>query len=129
MWYKCQLLDIYKIYGVIFVYRNNRSYEEETYNRGYNPCREKDENEIDIDKTKIEVENAINTSINNKGILIQIGALIIFDDVFGTSGLTANIEGTPFELKLDEAGSITINGIKLDAEALKENKALVVKKG
>ena len=109
------------------MYNKNRScHEEETYNRGYNPCHEDEENDIDIEKTN-KIEEAINASINNKGFLIQIGALIIFDDVFDDSGILTNGVATPFELKLDEAGSITINGTKLSAETLKD-KTLVVKK-
>lgn len=95
----------------------------------YDPCYDEElENQVDIEKNKNEIDNAINASINNKGILIQIGALIIFDDVFGTPGIAANIDGKPFELKLDENGVITINGTKFDAETLKENKTLIVKK-
>lgn len=108
------------------MYRKRSCYEDEFNNlANYKTCKE-EENEIDIDKNKIEVEDAINTSINNKGFLIQIGALIIFDDVFDLP-VISSVGGTPFELKIDEAG-ITINGTKLDTEKLKDTKALIIKK-
>jgi len=91
------------------------------------------ENEIEIEKKFYEVEESINTSINNKGFLIQlqIGALIIFDDVFGsTANALANINGNPFEIKLDENGKLSINGNKIAIESLSNgNKTVVIKNG
>lgn len=91
------------------------------------------ENEIEIEKTNYEIDDSINSSINNKGFLVQvqIGALIIFDDVF-SSGVAAlsNLNSNPFEIKLDENGSISINGSKIDVESTNnENKTIVIKNG
>lgn len=111
--------------------KNNNQYDQESnYNNCKPKCKEEVENEIEIEKTKYEVKESINTSINNKGFLVQIGALIIFDDVFGANGALASLDGKPFEIKLDETGNLYINGNKLGIESLNnENKSILIKNG
>jgi len=98
-------------------------------------CRPEDvENDIEVERKNYEIEDSINSSINNSGILVQvqIGALIIFDDVFG-SGVEAaltNADGSPFQIKLDENGSISINGSKVDVESSNNGaKTIVIRNG
>lgn len=107
-----------------------QKYDKELADRNCRPNPPEDA-EDDIVVERNEIKESINSSINNKGFLVQIGALIIFDDVFDSypTGL-ANIDGNPFEVKLDENGSISINGNKLDIEALNNgSKTIVIKNG
>lgn len=111
---------------------NRSSYDQELAVRNCRPNSQEDvENEIEIEKTKYEIKESINSSINNKGFLVQIGALIIFDDIFDSDSVAlANIDGNPFEIKLDETGNISINGNKLDIESLNNgNKTIIIKNG
>lgn len=97
-------------------------------------CRPDPKEDIEVERKNYEIEDSINSSINNCGILvqIQIGALIIFDDVFGSrveEALT-NADGSPFEIKLDENGSISINGNKVDVESSNNGaKTIVIRNG
>lgn len=91
------------------------------------------ENDIEVEKTNYEIENSINSSINNKGFIIQlqIGALIIFDDVLslGVEALANNINGNPFEMKLEENGNISINGKTFDISSSDGSKTIVIRNG
>jgi len=96
--------------------------------------RPEDIDNIEVERKNYEIEDSINSSINNSGILVQlqIGALIIFDDVFGSGIATAlnNADGSPFELKLDENGNVSINGNKFDVESSDNGaKTIVIRNG
>lgn len=96
-------------------------------------CRPNMPEDIDVERTNYEIEESINSSINNKGFLIQlqIGALIIFDDVFSSAvtALTNNTDGNTFELRLDENGNLSINGNTLDISSSDGNKTVVIRNG